>query len=235
MKIAIMQPYFLPYLGYFSLIKSTDKWVVNDEVQMIHKGWVDRNRILKQYGGWHYIHVPLQKYPHTTIIKDIKVRNSDCWKERIIAQLGHYKKRAPYYWQTIRFLNDALDQKFESLTMQNVHLLSKCCDYLGLEFKYDILSDLNLDLSEIHEPDDWSLKICQQLNYDTYINPILGTSFYDRKKYKDNAIKLNFLNLYPTEYDQGSDQFIGGLSIVDVMMFNTPEEINSMLDKYDLI
>ena len=234
-KIAIMQPYFLPYLGYYSLIKATDKWIFNDDVQMIHKGWVERNRILKQYGGWHYIRVPLVRFPYTTLIKSIHIRNNEKWKDKILAQLQHYKHRAPYYWKVVRLLNDAFESEFETITAQNAHLLKMTCAYIGFDFKYDLLSELNLELGEIDEPDDWSLHICQELGYTHYINPILGMEFYNREKFEDNNIKINFLQLDAYHYNQGSKEFIDGLSIVDVMMFNSPSEILSMIESYKLV
>jgi hypothetical protein len=234
-KVAIMQPYFLPYLGYYSLIKHVDRWIFNDEVQMIHKGWVERNRILKQYGGWHYIRVPLVKFHHTTLIKHIRIRNNEKWKEKILAQLQHYKKTAPYYWKVIGLLKTAFEPEFETITAQNAHLLKLTCEYIGFDFKYEILSDLNMKIEEVDEPVDWSLIICKKLDCKSYINPILGKSFYNRKKFRDNNIKLDFLKSLPYKYDQGADEFIGGLSIVDVMMFNTPEEVLTLIDNYQLV
>src|SRR5690606_17982699 len=92
-KIGIMQPYFFPYLGYISLIKHTDKFILLDTVQFIRKGWIERNRILKQKEGWLYIQVPLKKENgRSTLIKDCKLDNSKPWKDKILAQFQIYKK-----------------------------------------------------------------------------------------------------------------------------------------------
>jgi hypothetical protein len=234
MKIAIMQPYFLPYLGYYSLIKNVDRWIFNDEVQMINKGWVQRNRILKQYGGWSYIRVPLVKYKHTEIIKNVKIRNDENWQCKILAQIKHYKRNAPYFFEVIHFLEEVFDHNFETITSQNAFLIEKTCEYIGLDFKYEILSEMNLEIGEVTESDEWSLKICQSLNHSHYINPIMGKQFYDTKKYDKAGIKINFLNWQCTPYNQFTESFVEGLSILDVMMFNTPEEILKMLDVYNL-
>jgi len=234
-SVGIMQPYFFPYLGYYSLIKHTDDWIINDEVQMIHKGWIARNRILKQQGGWHYIHVPLVKFPHTRKIKFIRIKNNNHWKEKILAQLKQYKNKAPYYHQVFNLLKFAFEREFKTITAQNAYLLGLTCEYMGIDFKYDLLSRLNLDLSEIYEPDDWSLIICKQLGYTDYINPILGKQFYNRHKYEDNDVNLQFLEFGFPQYDQKNKEFIPGLSVIDAMMFNSPEEINQMLDQYQLV
>lgn len=234
MKLAIMQPYFFPYPGYFSLIKNADKWIFNDEVQMIHKGWVERNRILKQHGGWHYIRIPLIKHKYTTLIKDVRIRTNEDWQKKILAQLGHYRKKAPYYYKVISFLNEAFKEKFDSLTHQNAYLLQKTCAYIGFDMKYEILSEMDVDFKYINAPDDWSLNICKALGYDHYLNPILGKSFYDREKYERNGVQLEFLRFNETPYKQLNDEFVSGLSIIDIMMFNSPEEINTMLDDFTL-
>lgn len=94
MKLGIMQPYFFPYLGYFSLIKHTDRFILFDTVQFIRHGWIERNRILKPNEGWQYIQVPLIKDKgRDTVIKDVKIRNTENWQQKIIAQLQHYKKK----------------------------------------------------------------------------------------------------------------------------------------------
>jgi hypothetical protein len=234
MKLASMQPYFLPYLGYYSLIKCSDMWIVNDEVQMMRQGWIERNRILKQVEGWNYIRVPLVKHSHTSPIKNVMIRNDIDWKERIMGQISHYSHKTPYYNTVIEILSEVFSHQFESITQLNVMLLEKTCEYLGLDFNYTILSESNIDYETAHEPDEWALNLCKALGVDHYINPILGKSFYDISKYDKAGIKFNFLNWNPTPYDQGRDTFIEGLSIVDVMMFNSPEEINVMLDDYNL-
>ena len=97
MRLGIMQPYFMPYLGYFSLIKNTDEFILFDTVQFIRHGWIERNRILKPSGGWQYFQVPIIKENgRETVIKNVRINNSENWKSKILAQLQHYKKKAPY-------------------------------------------------------------------------------------------------------------------------------------------
>ncbi len=105
MKVGIMQPYFFSYLGYFSLIKHSDRFILLDTVQFIRHGWIERNRVLKQNEGWFYIQVPLFKSERGTLIKDIRINNNINWKNKILSQLQIYKKIAPNYFQVIKLLN----------------------------------------------------------------------------------------------------------------------------------
>jgi len=234
MKIGIMQPYFFPYLGYFSLIKHTDRFILFDPVQFIKHGWIERNRILKQ-GGWTYVAVPLQKHTRETIIKDILIRPEN-WQDKLLAQMTFYKKRAPFYNQTLDVVKQGISCSATDITQLNAHVLQTVCDYLGINFKAEIFSKMQLEIEAPTAPDEWALNICKALgNVDSYWNPPGGITFFDRDKYQKAGINLVFqkINLQPYSQRGLADAFVPGLSIIDVMMFNSPEEINKMLDNYN--
>lgn len=236
MKIGIMQPYFLPYLGYFSLIKQTDKFILLDSVQFIKHGWIERNRILKPGEGWQYIAIPLEKHSQKTKIKDIKIKNTLDWRARIFAQLEHYKKRAPFYKETIDILRKSLDINTYSIAVLNDNILKNICEYIGINSDINIFTNMKLDIDSVNAPDEWALNICKSLNgVDEYWNPEGGIEFFDINKYKQENIKIKFLKMNLEPYFQRRREFEPGLSIVDVMMFNEPEKINKMLDNYIII
>lgn len=238
MKIGIMQPYFFPYIGYVSLIKNTDEFILFDVVQFIRHGWIERNRVLKQGEGWQYITVPLEKHEMKTLIKDIKIKNSENWRDKILAQLTHYKKKAPFYRQTIDVIKIGLDVDTDSITNLNYSILSAVCNYLQIPFNCHIFSEMKLDIDEVNAPDEWALNICKALgNIDEYWNPPGGIEFFDRTKYEKAGIKLVFQKPNLKFYSQrrGPENFEVGLSIIDVMMFNSPETIREMLDDYELL
>ncbi|MDO5438341.1 MAG: WbqC family protein [bacterium] len=236
MKIGIMQPYFFPYIGYFSLIKNTDKFIIFDTPQFIRHGWIERNRILKQDGNWQYIAVPLMKHSQTTAIRDIVINNKENWKNKILAQLIHYKKKAPYYYKTIKLLNEIFEFETDSITDLNTHVLKKVCEHLEIDFNYEIFSRMNLQIEEVNAPDEWALNICKALgNIDEYWNPEGGTEFFDRTKYEKAGIKLYFQKMNIQPYLQGDSVKETGLSIIDVLMFNSKEEILEMMNNYELI
>lgn len=233
MRVGIMQPYFLPYLGYFSLIKHTDQFILFEPVQFIRHGWIERNRILKPNEGWSYISVPLNKRSRETLIKDIRIDNTKDWKSTIFRQLEHYKKKSPYYKETIEVLQDAFNIETDSIVILNQHVLQTICKYLGFEREMPIFSDMNVRIESPTAPDEWALNICKALgNVKEYWNPIGGIDFFDKSKYDDANIELLFQGVNITPYVQKRGYFEPGLSIIDVMMFNSPKEINDMLDNY---
>jgi hypothetical protein len=236
MKLGIMQPYFFPYLGYFSLIKNTDRFVLLDSVQFITHGWIERNRILHPKTGWLYIRVPLVRHSHETVIKDVRIDNSQDWKQRILAQLQHYKRVAPHFLKVIKLLNELFEKDYDSIVGLNRESLSAVCQYLQMDRQCEIFSEMNLTIDAPHAPDEWALNICKAMNNVTeYWNPPGGMSFFDRTKYEKAGLGLTFQQVTLEPYDQKRSTFEAGLSIIDVMMFNSVQEIHAMLDRYELL
>jgi WbqC-like protein family len=97
MKLALMQPYFFPYIGYFELIYRVDQWIVFDIAQYIKLGWVNRNRILHPVNGWQYIIVPCRKHNYQVAINDIQIVEDNRWRSKIFGQIQHYSKKAPFF------------------------------------------------------------------------------------------------------------------------------------------
>ena len=234
MKIAIMQPYFLPFIGYFSLINEVDEFILFDTPQFIRHGWIERNRILKQNGEPLYIKVPLKKHTRETVIKDLVINNSENWKDKILAQLVPYKKKAPYYWKVVELLKRSWDIETDSIVELNYRTLKTICQYLEIKTPIKIWSEMNIKIDEVNSPDEWALNICKALGANSYLNPIGGLDFFDKTKYENDDIEINFIEMISVKYNQFSNEFAPFLSILDVMMFNDVDEIKSMLNYFKL-
>ena len=233
MKIAIMQPYLFPYIGYFSLIKNTDSFVFFATPQYIRKGWINRNRILSTNGDVTYFTVPIQKADRNTPINKSVISYNYDWKVKILGQLNIYKK-APNYDKVINLVNDVFNTDTMLISDLAIKSIVKTCEYLDIDIKYDIFSKMNLALPEVKEPDEWALYITKELGYNTYINPPGGMSFFNREKYQINDVDLQFLVQEIIPYRQNREVFIPALSMIDVMMFCSCNEINEMLCEYKI-
>lgn len=232
MKAAIMQPYFFPYLGYYALISDADSWVIFDTPQFIRHGWIDRNRIISQSGEAFYIKVPLVKHKRDTPIKDVAIRNNENWKTKITEQLKHYKRRSPFYVETMEVVNESLSINTNSIVELNDFILKITCTYLGIDYASRFFSNMILKRDTTLEADEWALEICKHIDADQYINPIGGAEFFQKEKYDKANIELKFIDFHIKEYKQMDGAFVPGLSIIDVMMFNHPNEIREMLGNY---
>lgn len=234
MKIAIMQPYFFPYIGYWQLLHAADLFILFDDPQYIRHGWINRNRILKPEGGWQYIIVPLKKHALTEKIKHICVNSNMKWEKRIIGQLAHYKKYALYYYEVIDVVGSLLaDIRTYRIVDINLEIIKSMSSLLGLQKKICVSSALNFNYEEVGNAGEWALRIAEQIGAKEYINPVSGANLFDETKFNKSNIKLSFLNSHNITYNQIND-FIPSLSIIDVLMFNGISKTRNFLSNYHL-
>jgi len=226
-----MQPYFFPYIGYFQLMAYVDRWVVFDETQFIHKGWVNRNRVLHPdiQKQWQYVTVPLAKKSRDEQICNLLIHPDDGWRNQILGKLTSYRKKAPYYAETMDFVADCFDCKEQSLVAFLVSLLRKTQEHIGFDTQIDVQSDLDLAVLHVEHAGQWSLRIAEQLGASSYINPAGGAGLFREGEFNDAGIELRFLESQSSPYDQGGRDFVAGLSIIDVLMWNGKEAVKSML------
>lgn len=209
--------------------------MVFDSARFAKGGWIERNRVLHPRDGWSYIRVPLVKHPGPTPIKDIRIRMQEPWREKLFAQLAHYRRIAPFYAQVIALLKEALDANFESIAALNVELLMMCCRYLGVPFRYRIFSNSTSSGIKAGSADEWGLQTAKAFGAAEYINAPGGMTFFDNTKYERGGVRLTFLRSRFRPYDQRREHFESGLSIIDAMMFNESSTIRDMLDEVDFL
>lgn len=233
MKLAVMQPYFLPYLGYFDLLNMVDRWIVFDTPQYMKYGWVNRNRVLRMHSGWQYIMAPVKKHHHKISINQVEIASSE-WTELILRQLEHYKKDAPFYAEVIAFLNECFSELSNNLAEVNTFLFRKVAARLGIERRIEVLSEMNLNLQgPISSPGDWGGAVAQAVGANEYINRPGGESFLIESEYRARGVKLFFQSYVPMTYTCGRfHSFEPDMSIVDVMMWNSRESIKQYLDTF---
>ena len=229
MRLGIMQPYFFPYLGYWQLLANVDKYVVYDDVTYIKGGWINRNNFLIN-GQKNLLTMRLEKASSYTLIKDIAIKD-DFVKFLKTIEMGY--KKAPFFEDIFRLLKDICqcpDKKLGQFLF-NSHI--KICEYLGIDT--ELILNSSLEKHAELKGKDKVISICKQLGADEYINAIGGQELYDKKEFAENGIRLNFLQANLREYRQLKNEFVAGLSIIDIMMFNSKEEIKEMLNDFNLV
>lgn len=227
-----MQPYFFPNLGHFALIDSVDEWVVFDVTQYTPKTWMNRNRILHPKESWQYVTVPLSNSSRSIKTFEARVQNLDQAKQSVLGKLEHYKKTAPYFNEVNNVVRqafgDALDSSLVSL---NVSSLNAICEYLGIQFSYHICSELELEYPPQLAPGDWAPYISCQIGASEYVNPVGGKELFDVSKFHEKDIALYFAEFAEFEYDTLPYGYEPNLSILDVMMWTSPENIKVAIRK----
>ncbi len=228
-----MQPYFLPYIGYFQMINAVDKFVIYDNIEYTKKGWINRNRILVN-GLDVFITLNLKKSSDFDFIGEKEI--SDVFyskeKDRILSKIKQAYRKAPYYKQSIEIIQTVLNNSERNLFHFLKDSLYLLVNYLEIKTEFIISSSLEIDHSLKKE--DKVIAICKNLYADTYINPIGGKELYSNQGFSKNTIDILFIETEKRVYRQFTDNFIPNLSIVDVMMFNSVETIKEYLNKYTL-
>ena len=232
-----MQPYFFPYLGYFYLLHNVDLFIIYDNVQFIKQGWINRNRILHpNKSGWQYIIAPVEKASfhssYQTPIRDVKIGSSKLWKQHILGQLEHYQGIAPFAIETIDFVKDCLAEDIASISRLNVKILDRCSKLLKLNFQVRYFSELDIVLDPQHSAEERILDLCKYLGAEEYMNLPGGINLYHDENFRKRNIKLTFQNLPTYKYDTGPYAYEPNLSIIDLLMWNEPGNINRYLEEY---
>jgi WbqC-like protein family len=232
-KIAIMQPYFFPYIGYFQLINAVDEFVVYDNIEYTKKGWINRNRILLD-GKDSYITLPLKRDSDYLDVKERRLAGT--WpteRNKILSQITGAYGKAPYFNTAYSIIKKSFlfeDDNLFNFLLNSLFLLG---EYLEINTPFLISSTISID----HElkSEKKVLEICKARGADKYYNPIGGVELYSRGNFKNAGLDLFFLKTNNFQYRQFNNDFIPFLSIIDVMMFNSREKIKEYLDFYHVV
>lgn len=228
-KIAIMQPYLFPYIGYWQLMKSVDIFVLLNDVNYIKKGFINRNFLLLNDKQKRFT-LEIKNASQNKLIKDIETGNNT---NKIIQMIYHAYKKSDYFEEVFEIVKKSLEGKDNSnlseLLFNSINLMK---EYLDIKCKLILSSDL--DLEQKFTGQERIIKICKILNAESYINNISGSHLYDKSLFRKNGIKLFFCEAQIFKYNQFYSDFKPGLSIIDVTMFNDKTKLKKMLNGYKI-
>ena len=232
MKLAIMQPYFFPYIGYWQLLNAVDRFVIYDDVAFIKGGWVNRNRILIN-GKPSYITVPLSHASPNKRICDLSLRASPAWQRKMIKSIENTYKRSPHFSEIFSESVKQLEYQASNLADFLAHHLGAMASLLGINTEFVITSRCYENSDLIGQ--DRVLDICKAEGARAYINLQGGQVLYDSESFDDADVDLRFIMTRMTAYKQRSAGFLPNLSIIDALMEIGVEGVKQRLVEYDLI
>lgn len=235
MKLAIMQPYFFPYLGYYQLVNAVDCFVFFDDVNFINKGWINRNHILQQ-GKASLFTVPLLKASQNKPINEIQLIEFAKWKNNFLKTIQNSYKKAPYFNSVYAWLVNFLGKEYAKISELSCDSVSFIANLLDMDTKFTKSSAINYTGESDQNGEQKVIAICKLLEAQEYLNPRNGSALYDKQKFSSQNIGLKFIHMQDIFYKQlnGSD-FVPNLSILDVLMFNSPQETKQLLTHYKLL
>ena len=231
MKIGIMQPYFFPYIGYWQLINAVDKYVIYDDVNYIKGGWINRNRILINDKP-SFINLKMNGSSPNKLIKEIHVSNDNRWKNKLLKSIELSYRKAPFFEMSFPIIEEIINHDEVNLSLYLENLIKRITEYLEMNTEFVLSSNIEKDNSL--KGQDKVIEICKSLGAKEYYNAIGGVELYSAENFNSYGIELRFLRTEYIEYKQFKNDFSPYLSIIDVMMFNSKEEIMNILDMYSL-
>ncbi len=230
MKLGIMQPYFFPYLGYWQLIAAVDKFIILDDVNFIKQGWINRNNILVQNQA-KPINLIVSSASSFVEIRELKV-NEKKWQKKLLTTIEFNYKKAPYFKEVYPLLETLINHSETNLSKYLVDNIKGIAQYLNINTQ--IIETSSIYPKNELKGQDRIIDICNRESAKTYINAINGKDLYQSETFKKQGVDLNFIQMNEIRYKQFNADFVPYLSIIDVLMFNSVEEVRLMLKQYDL-
>lgn len=235
MRLGIMQPYIFPFWGYYQLIAATDRFIVYDDVSYIKQGWINRNRILLNGEPFSFT-VPLQDAGSFKAIGQTALdpKSFALWRGKFYKTLTQAYRKAPYFEPAMNLVTKVLDDPLHlTISQLATTSLREVCDYLniGTSFASSAGRYNNTHLAAQVR----ILDICAIEGASTYINAIGGQKLYNFDDFKNRGLQLAFLESQPLDYTQFGRPMVGSLSIIDVLMFNSSNELQNRLPQFKLL
>ena len=233
MKLANMQPYLFPYLGYMQLIHAVDKFVILDDVQYINQGWINKNRLLINGKASNFVFPLKADSPHANINERFFSEQIDDSKEKFLKTVTLAYKKSPYYSETMLVIENIVRNAERNVAKYITYSIMELCKHMSIDSEILISSEISKDNEKRRQ--SLMIDICQRCGGDTYINAIGGQELYSKDAFLTEKINLFFIQMDEIVYKQYSREFVPQLSIIDVLMFNGREGTKNLLDKYTLI
>ena len=229
-----MQPYLFPYIGYFQLMNLADTFVVYDDVQYIKGGWINRNNILVA-GDRKMFHLSLTNDSTYCNINDRLFDESKFEREKtkLLKTISQSYSKAPFFNETYSIIERVFkcgDLRLSEFVVNSIHEVNAY-----LQINTSIVKSSELEFEKELKSQERVISLCKSLNANNYINPIGGVELYSKEKFQEHGITLNFIKTTDFNYLQFKNYFVSNLSIIDVMMFNSKEDIKAILNKYNLL
>lgn len=222
-RVALMQPYFLPYLGYFQLIAASDCFVLYDTAQFIKNGWIERNRYLLD-GEARWFGLPLAKGSHTLLINQRQV-SAHFDPLPLLNKLAFAYRKAPHLERTLTWLEALLKLPAQNIAQFNELALRSCCSLLKLHTP--IIRASEWASPSASRGQERVIEIIQAVGGSVYLNPAAGASLYTPQAFAAAGYGLELLKPSLAPYPQHSTAFVPALSILDALMFNELETVRT--------
>lgn len=232
MKVAIKQPCFMPYVGYFQVIKYVDTYVLYDDVNYYKGGYINRNNILVNNRS-NMIVIPVKDASRRKLINEVELHKEDRLFRNATKTIQMAYKKAPYFDAVFPIIERVLDSDDQLVSELAQRSIVEVAAYLGFKTRF-IVSSESFSNSRGIEKEQRLITICKEIGAKSYVCDIGGEEIYKKENFEKEGLDLQFFVPALSEYKQFDADFIPALSIIDALMFNSVEEVNAMMDRFEL-
>jgi hypothetical protein len=232
MIVAIMQPYFFPYIGYFQLIKNVDVFVYLDDVQYIKGGWVNRNRILKD-GEASWITLPVLRGGHALAINQRRYHLGPAIVASTLRVIEERYRKAPNFREVYPIVQEIMACEDANIATFNSNLIDRLAAHLDIKTLLVRSSELIKDNHLAGQ--ERIIALCRHFGATRYVNPIGGITLYQPERFARAGLDLSFLESTCSPYAQFGAAPVPSLSIIDELMFNARKDLTKRLEEYRLV
>lgn len=226
-RIGILQPGYIPWLGFFEQMYKSDIFVYLDDVQYTKNDWRNRNRI-KTKDGIQWLTIPI-KYKFGLKINEVKINNEIDWSRKHIQAIKTWYGRSKYYGEYILELEDILNSQWENISTLDIVLIEWIAKKIGINCKTVLSSKMEVT---IEDKQMRIIKICQDLGSDIFYEGRSGQNYIDTNKFESNGIKIEFQAYeHPYYYQMYTKEqgFVSHLSTIDLLFNHGKESLDILV------
>jgi len=228
MKLAVMQPYLFPYIGYFQLIFESDLFLIYDDVTFIKQGYINRNRILSPNGPTRFT-VPVPGASSNKLISDLEFSDNTT---KVLKTIEQSYSKAPFFTHIFPLIHDTLKYRDRSISSVCLQSYQTILSYLNIERSFNKTSEL--DYNRSLSAQNRLISLCHHFDASCYINTTGGINLYSKEDFIQKGITLNFISPLPIKYKQGVSNFTPNLSIIDILMNCPKEDVIKIIRSYKI-
>jgi len=224
-RIAVLQPSYLPWLGFFEQMMSVDTFVFYDDVQYTKNDWRNRNRI-KTKDGFLWLTIPV-KGSTSLQIREVRIDNNQNWQEKHQKTLVQLYSKAPYFEEVLVLFEPLWNKKYEFLLDAVVDSITIITEYLNIETKIIFSSEIKVSGNK----NEKLINICKTLGASEYYSGLAAQNYLDNELFNRNGINIAFQHYQHPLYPQMHGNFVSHLSIID-LLFNCGKKSRQMIKDY---
>ncbi|MDE4453835.1 WbqC family protein [Psychrobacter sp. DAB_AL62B] len=227
MILAVMQPYLFPYIGYYQLVYASSIFIFYDDVNFIKQSYINRNNILANGKALRFT-LPVLGASSNVPIESLEYSDG----KKILRTIAQAYSKSPYFYDVFSMIESVFSQENRSVTHINRMSIQVVFEYLNIDKKLLTASQINYDRTQ--ERADRLLELSKMHSCDQYINSQGGKKLYQKGYFEEQGVELNFIETEIQPYSQNSDEFIPYLSMIDILMNCSKDDIVEMLSSYKL-